>query len=126
MDPMELREIPIRINWLAKPARIAEALGLNVVLPDLEIEDSGYWECFDRDAWRKELRGKVAMTDEELRRIDADWVRLKQFGQYAEVWFNIEEGIVIRCKAADAVASWSSFEHSQRATRFRSTQRTSR
>jgi hypothetical protein len=77
-------------------------LGLSIELPDLEIEDPAYWDCFDRDAWRKGLRGKVAMTDEELRQTDADWVRLKQPDQYAEFWFDIEEGIVIRCNAADA------------------------
>lgn len=99
---MKLGEIPIRINWFANASRIASALGLRIELPDLEIEDSDYWDNFDRDAWRTGLRGRVAMTDEELLRIDADWVRLKRLDQYAEIWFDIEEGIVIRCDAADA------------------------
>jgi hypothetical protein len=99
---MKLGEGPIRINWFANPAIVAAALGLLIELPDLEIEDSIYWDNFDRGAWRAGLRGRVAMTDEELRRIDADWVRLKRLDQYAEIWFDIEEGIVIQCKAADA------------------------
>lgn len=70
---MRLDEIPIRFNWFASATRIAEALGLRIELPDLEIEDRDYWDHFDRDAWRAGLRGKVAMTDEELQRIDADW-----------------------------------------------------
>jgi hypothetical protein len=99
---MNISDVPLKINWFANPTAIARSLGLAIALPDPEIEDRDYWARFDRHAWREALVGHIDMTAEELRREDLDWARLKSLGEGAEVWFDLEEGIVFKCPAAQA------------------------
>lgn len=99
---MNVSDVPVRINWFANPTAIAHSLGLEIELPDLDNDNPEYWERFDHRAWREALAGYIAMTDEELSREDPDWVRLKRLGEGAEVWFDLEEGIVFTCAAGQA------------------------
>ena len=93
-----LRDIPFAVNWFEEPAAIAQAMGLAVELPDINLEDPEYWEAFDRRRWRKGLAGKVDMTILELSRDDPDWVRLKRLGGTIEAWFDLEQGVVFECQ----------------------------
>jgi hypothetical protein len=83
----------------ARPGRVHR-------VADLGNTDKQYWARFDRKGWRNSLKGRVAMSDEDLARGDADWVRLAVFPSKAqtskpiELWFDLEDGIVFRCTAA--------------------------
>lgn len=102
---MAPQDVPVRVIWYEDATAAARALGVDVELPDLGITDRDYWARFDRKAWRNALRGRVAMSDEDLDRGDVDWVRLAEFPaegdprQPIELWFDLEDGIVFRSTA---------------------------
>jgi hypothetical protein len=97
--------VPFSVIWYEDPTAAARALGVDVQLPDLGITDRNFWASFDRSAWRNSLKGRVAMSDEELDRSDPDWVPLAVFPTEGapehpiELWFDLEDGIVFRCRA---------------------------
>lgn len=89
------------VNWFANPTAIARGMGLDIDLPNPDVEDPVYWEEVSRRGWRLALVGKIDMTAEEIASWDPDWVRLKRFGGTIGAWFDIEEGIVFRCRAGE-------------------------
>lgn len=102
---MQAEEVPFRVIWFEDATLAAKALGVDIELPDLGNTDQQFWDSFDRKAWRDGLRGRVAMSDQELDRYDPDWVRLAVFpagrgAESIELWFDLEDGIVFRCSAA--------------------------
>lgn len=98
-------EVPFQVIWYEDPSAAARALGVDVDLPDLGITDTEYWARFDRKAWRDALKGRVAMSNEEIDHCDPDWMRLALFpaenepDRPIELWFDLEDGIVFRCAA---------------------------
>lgn len=98
---MRAADTPFTVNWFENPNAIANSLGLKIDLPDVNNEDPVYWTHFDRDRWRRDLNDEVDMTAEELLYGDPDWVRLKRIEGGIEVWFDLEEGIRFRCRAAE-------------------------
>jgi hypothetical protein len=96
--------VPFSVIWYEDASAAAKALGVDIELPDLGNADKQFWATFDRKAWRASLRGRVAMSDQQLDRGDPDWVRLAVFptgrgGKPVELWFDLEDGIVFRCTA---------------------------
>ncbi len=98
---MDINDVPMIVNWFANPTAVARGMGLDIELPDPDVEDPLYLEEVHRRDWRLALVGKIDMTAEEIARWDPDWVRLKRFGGTIEAWFDLEEGIVFRCRAGE-------------------------
>lgn len=99
------QDVPFLVIWYEDPTAAAKALGVDVELPDLGITAPDYWARFDRKAWRDGLKGRIAMSDEDIDRYDPDWVRLAVFPTEGEaqppieLWFDLEDGVVFRCTA---------------------------
>lgn len=103
--PMRAQDVPFRVVWFEDATDAAKALGVDIDLPDLGNADKQFWESFDRKAWRASVRGRIAMSDQELDQYDPDWLRLAVFpaergSAPIELWFDLEDGIVFRCTAA--------------------------
>jgi hypothetical protein len=95
----ELGDVRFIVNWFEDVNAIARGMGLDIELPDVGNEDDAYWETVNTKTWRDALKGKVAMTPEDIDRWDPDWVLLVRLEQGVEVWFDIEEGVRFRCVA---------------------------
>lgn len=98
---MDIEDIPLALNWFENPTVIARAMGLAIDLPDPDCLEPGHLQWASGREWRRALAGKIDMTAEELARHDPDRVRLKRLWGTAEAWYDLETGIVIRCRAAD-------------------------
>ena len=91
-EAMEPGSVPVRINLFGDPTRIARALGLEIVLPDVDSRDPAYWDAMHRVGWTPALRGRIADTEEEHG--DPDWCLL-QAHPWGKVRFDLEEGVVV-------------------------------
>jgi hypothetical protein len=105
VEAMRAQEVPFMVIWYEDASAAAKALGVDIELPDLGNADQPFWATFDRKAWRAGLRGRVAMSDQDLNRGDPDWVRpavfpAKRVSKPIELWFDLEDGIVFRCTAS--------------------------
>lgn len=98
---MEIDDVPLIVSWFENPTVIARAMGLDIELPDPDNQDPAHVKWAMGLEWRSALSGKVDMSPEEMARHDPDWVRLKRLEGTTEAWFDLETGIVFRCRAAD-------------------------
>ena len=89
--------VPVRINVLGCPTRIARALGLDVELPEVDSRDGACWDALHRDGWKPALRGLIADTEEG--RGDPDWCTLLAH-PWGRVRFDLEEGVVVHTTVA--------------------------
>jgi len=93
--PWPLEEVPVSINLFGDSTKIAQALGLDIELPDVDNTDDAYWDRLHAEGWKPNLRGKVANLGEESG--DPDWAMLVEL-PCCEVWFDLEEGIKFRTR----------------------------
>jgi hypothetical protein len=85
------------VSLFGNPTRIAQALGLDIELPDPDREDPEYWERVHANGWKPQLVGKIA--DPEFNG-DPDWCSLLRL-DFGEVRFDLEEGIKIMTELPD-------------------------
>ena len=99
LDTIPDEDVPVGINIFGDATRIAQALGLDIVLPDVDGSKE-YWQAvWDRPGnWKAPLRGKVSDLDEETG--DPDWAELINYGSFS-VHFDVEEGIKFKLQARD-------------------------
>lgn len=96
-----LDDIPVWINLFGDPTRIAQALDLDIALPDVDNTDAVYWDRVHADGWKPNLRGKIADPWENG---DPDWAKLVAF-PFCEVWFDLEEGIKFKTQVKNIQAT---------------------
>ena len=94
-------ELPVSINLFGDSTRIAQALGFDIELPDVDNTDEAYWERIHAEGWKPKLRGKIADPWECG---DPDWAKLLEF-PFCEVWYDLEEGIKFRTRVKNVRAT---------------------
>src|ERR1700677_1859136 len=85
------------VSLFGDPTKIAQALGLDIELPDVDCVDPAYWERVHTKGWKPQLLGKIA--DPEFNG-DPDWCSLLRL-DFAEVRFDLEEGIKFMTELPD-------------------------
>jgi hypothetical protein len=85
------------VSLFGDPTKIAQALGLDIELPDVDCVDPAYWERVHAKGWKPRLLGKIA--DPEFNG-DPDWCSLLRLN-FGEVRFNLEEGIKFMTELPD-------------------------
>jgi hypothetical protein len=77
------------VSLFGSPTRIAQALGLDIELPDVDSTDPAYWEQVHAKGWKPQLAGKIADPEFDG---DPDWCELLRL-DFGTVRFDLEEGI---------------------------------